>query len=251
MYYIVLRNANASPTANYMTYRYAGANSGPIQYFQPTNYGWIKAHSTNGGTSWTSRQPQQPTVRLEYSDGTFEGFAFEESGTLGSGNFKVYSNRELGTQFTTPPNACLCAAGVAMSNTTVVGSPTANPYYRLYVGASSPALLAQTHSIPKGQFGSNAWRSAFFGHPVLIGPSTTCTVTLAEETNADADTNYYRLNMIRCKNDVASRALWPFSPRQAYYNGSSWSYVDNIVHPFLLLLDQGADFASMVAAARP
>jgi hypothetical protein len=252
MYYIVLRNANATPTTNYMTYRFSNANLAPSQYFQPTTYGWIKTHSTDGGATWGSRLGDAATVRLEYGGATptFEGFAFEDSGFPTTADFQVYSTREVGTQFTTPPNACLCVAGVAFSNGAAVGSPTGNPQFRLYAEAV-PKLQGTTHTIPKGQFSTQSWRSAFFATTILLGPSTVVTVTLSETTNSDSSSNYYWLNYMKCKNDASSRALWPFSPKHAYYDGSSWSYTDNAIHPFLLLLDQRNDFWPPISPQRP
>ena len=230
MYAIVLRNANATPGSNFITVRWV--TGGPTQVIGFSSaYGWIKRHSTDGGSTYTSSVSSVAGVRLEFSDGSFTGLPFIQGGAMAAGT-AVYSSREVGAKFTTPPDTKIRVKGVGAKIGTN-GTPTGQPRFRLYQGTS---LVDTTAAAP--QWANAAYLVLPFSTTLVLNASTEYRVVLSETTQSDTSTNRFVLYEFTLMDDADSKALMAFGGWvRTYWDGSSWTDADTSAPALYFYLD--------------
>lgn len=173
-YWIVFRNANATPTSN----------SPSLSNFQPvtglafginstatvTSSAFAKSlTSTDGGSTWASATRVSCTL-VEYTDGTFEGFPCRAVSVTGA---FAHANRMQGTQFV--PARPLTVSG-ACGFVARLGTVSADATFRIYAGggASSRTLVAETMGLPVGKLGTAATTNCrMFSAPVTLSAGNT------------------------------------------------------------------------------
>jgi len=246
-YWAVFKNVNGTPASNFPTFRYGGAQTGPL----PTDFaasstatwGSTKKHSTDSGSTWAGTNIAGVFgLRIEYSDGSFQGWPASAlaQNAIGVG---IYSTREWGVKFTAPANAKLSVRGAqfALAKT---ASPTGDIVMKLYDGTTP---LGTSLAIPKANLSTSlSFYHALFSAPITVAAGTVLRLTLAESTQSDANTNRYNGYTYTIENDANSKALMPMGGtwQQTYYDGSSWAETDTAIPICALLLDTDADFVS-------
>lgn len=242
-YWLVMKNANAAPTTNYVTLQ--GVGGMPLMTPGPSNImaGWSLMNSANSGTSWTMNASMP--CRLGWSDGTYDGIP---AYATANGDL-VYSSRESGVQLTTPANVILNVVGAAMFLQTS-GTPSAGPRFNLYSGASPSLMNDQSSNAARTAPGLvqistiSPFFCAYFSDIVQVPASTVLTLTLGEGTNSDTSTNRYFSRLVTFDTDTNSLPLIPFGAQQAFYDGSSWTYTAGSTYPFALILDSTTPVAA-------
>lgn len=236
-YFVVFKNANATPASNFYTLR-----AGSLMGYRVNPGGSTAAsavgdcnwrQTSNSGSTWTSLSAG--TLRLGFSDGSYWGFPWSDSGADSTNT--VYSTREVGSVFTLPTNLSCKVIGVGIMMGTNSGSPTGTTRLRLYTG-SSPSLQAT------GDFSfSNisGMHFAYFSSAVTLTGGTICRVVLSETTQSDTSANVYRVQRLTIDTDSNSTGLFPYSSQQTYYDGSSWTQTSSAIVPYCLLLDDTSD----------
>jgi hypothetical protein len=245
MYWAVLKNANGTPASNNVTFRTVTSLNIPwLQGTAANRFMWTKGTSTNSGGAWTLGTTSMGSLRVAYSDGSYDGIALSNAvvGGVGDG---VYSARESGVKFTSPPNGVLKVSGIAMAVAAKTGSPTGNIRFGLWTGSSSPANQGYTASIPATALSGQSWLYSYFSSAITIQPGTVCRVTLAETTQSDASTSRFNNWEITTDSDSNSLALLPFEGTAAktYFDGSStWTDTTTSLFGFALLLATSGEF---------
>ncbi len=246
-YWIVLRNANATPATNSITYRYGAANQFIGVALSESNgtYGsGVVKTSTNSGGAWSnSTAAYSWGWRVQYSDGTYDGAPFSAVSGLSAAN-GAFGKQAVGIQFVTPPNAVLNVRG-AMLQFGKSGTP-GGAVFKLYNGST---LLATSATIPVANITQTRCWSSLFPSTVVVNPGTTLNLVVADLTTADTSSNVYLPNAFTVDNDANSFALTPFEGtlRKAvttdYTAGSpTFSTDQTAVIPFALILDSTGEF---------
>ena len=236
MYWIVFKNVNAVPATNkFDVFAHLGAGSqlraggGSIN----NGWGWSTRLSTNSGSSWGTPSGTLPHVgiRLEFSDGSFEGLPLGGLGTV-----QVYSSREAGAYFVSP-DVALNVKGVGMGFKKA-STPTGLPRYRIYLGATpvlqgttgTPSAVAQIDT-------TNYYWPLFFTDVLTIPPSSIVRVVLSETTQSDTSTNRYDLVKWDIENDANTKALLgSIQSTLSTDGGATFAETDTDVVPFGLFL---------------
>lgn len=206
-YWLVFRNANATPTSNSPTYRHTGQNTFPATNAGSSlTWGSHKYHTTDGGVTWGTGVLSVGGWRIEFSDGTFMGVPIQNVAATTADY--VYGNREVGVMFTSPANATINIIGISMPMARV-GSTQGSLRFRLYSGNSAnPTLLATTTAIPRLNLTTGSLLTlAYFATAQTISPGTVLRV-VASNSTANGDTsNAYFTQTYTIDNTAASKAL--------------------------------------------
>ncbi len=246
-YWVVFKNLNATPASNFPTFQF-GLNN-PASSFFTGSYGWNKKSTTNSGSTWVGGTSQGTYgLRLEFTDGSFSGLPFQNSAINGTA-LGVYATRECGSKFTTPSNAILQVAGLALFAGST-GTPTQPARLGLWTG-TSPVNLAYTNSIPETTLTGAGWVTQYFSATQTIQAGTVCRITLAEVSQADSSSNRYNAAAYTIENDANSKALMPLggTMQQTYFNGSTWADTDTAICPCCLLLDTEGQFGAVAGGS--
>jgi hypothetical protein len=194
-YFIVLRNADATPASNAITYvSYSNlllnGNITDPQLNQAAVF-----TSTNSGSTWT-RLVNIPPVVIDYGSGVVEGFPIQGAAQGGS-SLQIYSSREAGIKFTTPENAKLNISGI-IAVILKTGTPTGNLRYRIYSSNSTtPTLTATTLTRTAGQVsGSRSAKYIPFSSVVTLDANTVVRIVASETTQSDTSSNRFTLDEI-------------------------------------------------------
>jgi hypothetical protein len=249
-YHIVVKNMNASPASNFPTFTVGAAVDfggifaigGPHSNGSPNNFGTQRAVTTDAGTNWTMEYTSQQHMRLEYSDGSFEGHPIQAMATDGG---RAFGTTEVGVVLTTPPGCTLNvigAVGIAGKN----ASPTGNCSMKLWTG-STPGLVATSVNayIPALINTTLDYMCFWFDGVQAIAPETETRFTL-KNSAADSSTNAYCWRGHTWENDADSLALKPFNGTlsKTVLSGGSWTDTDTDTFPFGLLLDGANPFTA-------
>lgn len=248
LYYLVLRNTDASPGTKYPSISYAVYSTGlaPLDINFGANALWGlprgMMYTTDGGTTWLNNFSSGTNYtgwRIGLSDGSYHGRPFTAA-TVNDG--QIYSARESGIKLTSPANTAFYARGLALAlSPSVTGTPTGVPRLRLYSG-SSPSIEA-TASDVDGWYTN--WAIGWFASPVLILPSTIYRIVMGESTQSDTSSNRFNVPTMTIDSDSDSTPLIPYSACYTYYDGSSWTDTATKVTGGGFLLDDSAgEFAS-------
>ncbi len=242
MYWLVFKNANIIPASNFPTFRTLTFGGTPQHLLgTATRQFWARGSSTNSGSTWTVTVGSV-ACRVGYADGTFDGIPASNTASAAVGD-GVYGTRESGVKFTSPANAVLNVAGLALTVATKTGSPTGSPRLGLWTG-STPALQAYTNTIPATAITATQWVYSYFASNVVLQPNTVCRVTLGETTQSDASGNRWNGYEFTWDADSNSLILLPMNGTavKTYFDGSSWSDTSGSLFGFALLLDTAGEF---------
>lgn len=251
-YWIVFKNNVGTPSSNFPTYRFGGGNSW-INETSGSNiaYGWHKRATTDSGTSWaTNAVVRTAGLRLEYSDGSFDGTPASQIAAHTAAN-SVYANRELGVLFTTPANAKLNVWGI-YAQLAKTGTPTGSLRFRLYTGTT---LTATTNSVVTANVVTGGVIFAYFSARQALAPSTAYRIVLSETTQADTSANCFQLYTFTIENDANSRSILPYDgTMQSTYTTdatagppATWAETNTSIHPIGMLLDHPSEFGAIGA----
>jgi hypothetical protein len=245
-YYLLFRNMNGVPASNYGTIQTSNAETWPPATTGSTTSpfgGWTRAKTTDGGATYgTIYNNVNLSLRLQYSDGTYEGMPIQAAGAQTATGTAVYANREAGAVFTIPANATYRIACVALGAGGSGGTPTGNARLRLYNGVT--LLATSVENWPKARFGSSYYAQGCFSSVQTVAGGSTVRVVLSETTQSDAAANYFATYANPVEDSAESKALMPFagSLKFTYTTDSTASPVvftdtDTLIVPFALLLD--------------
>lgn len=236
-YWIVLRNANGTPTSNSATYAYL--NSGALlgHATDPSIGQTLVFSSTNSGSTWT-RALATGSFIIDYGSGSTEGLPIQSATTSDP---QIYSSREGGIKFTTPVNVGLNVIGVC-AIASKVGTPTGDLRYRIYTGSgSSPVLLATTVTRAPGTINtSRSQKPIYFSSLVYVPPNTVIRVVASETTQSDTSSNRYSLEYLSLSS-TDTGILEPYSVQPEYTlstdGGSTFTDTANRWPGIWLILD--------------
>lgn len=248
-YWLVSKNINGTPATNFFTINHGNSNTGPVVEGTLATKGWTKRHTTDGSAWTVSDRPQNCGWRVEYSDGSFDGFPMSSIGTDTTN--AVYSAREAGVKLVIPANATWNVRGLLFT-LRKNGSPTGNPRARIYTGATTtPTLLATSHTILNAGLSTvEADQVFYFSSTQAIAGGTTIRCVLAEDTQSDASGNSFIMRWYGIENDANSKALMPWSMQMTYTtDGVTFVDTDTTVLPMGIILDTDGEFASAGGAA--
>lgn len=237
-YWAVFKNVNGDLASNFATFR-MNSNGHPVTFGTNVNrQGWFKATTTNSGVAWSTGGPVAG-IRVDYSDGTCDGYALANATTAGSGD-GVYSTREAGVKFTSPAVGLL-VAGIAMQVTSKTGSPTGSPRFGMWVG-EAPVNLGYTRNLRTTTITATQWATSYFANSILVPASSVLRVTLGESTQSDAVTDRWNMFEHTWDTDANSLGILPFDGtlQKTYYDGSAWSDTAGRLYGFGLLLDSSS-----------
>jgi len=199
-YHVVLKNAAAVPGTNYPSITWFPEQTSGSRvslgnlYSTSIQNGWGKCHTTDGATL-LSAVAATVGIRIQYSDGTFEGFV--TSGTSNGVSLYSTTDRLDGAKFTYPatwPKARV--REVAFSNAKS-GSPTGNLKYRIYQGTT---LLGTTVGNAPGVVTITNWLPDWFDTVVEMEPGVEYAV-LAYNDADDNSSNFHRLKYVLVDSD--------------------------------------------------
>lgn len=238
-YWAVLKNLAGSPASNRYTLGFGVPGTMPIQPGGGiATQGWNRL-VTSG--SFGTPQLGVAGMRLEYTDGTYDGFPISDIST--SANL-VYDANEAGVRFTVPPGATWNVRGAVMWSGKT-GSPTGNLRFKLHTG-STPSLQATSLDILPGTVAANGPYTAYFPSTVALSPGTVVTLA-ASNSAADDGSNCYRSPALYTF-DTSAGALKPLldtlQSAVSTDSGASFALTATKFTPFGLLLDTDGPFAA-------
>lgn len=257
-YWLAFKNTNASPGSNFPTYRIQASGGAAVGTLYPTPfdgyaatapmYGWAKVHTVNSGAAWGSSIVGATVgLRLEYTDGTFEGMPVvtqvrPSNGTTGD---RAFGTQEVGVRFNIPAGVTFNAmrVGFPLIKVTTPGDLT----LKLWQGAT----LLDTATIAAGNVttSTGGWYHATFAtvRPI-VSTNQPFRVTFGDATAADANTKGYNSQIYTWENDANSLALKPMNGTlqktiTADNTANPVVFTDTAtdVLPFALLLDTGGE----------
>jgi hypothetical protein len=249
-YWIVIKNANATPASNNFTVRYPASGGGPwVLGDNGGFYGWANARTTTGDGGWGTRNTLAIALRLKYADGSYAGYPVQNAANSAD---LVYSTRESGLKFTMPPNSKVNAAGILCDIGPLTGTPAGGARFGFWKG-SPPVNLGYTWTIPEALIAASGggWMQAMFvdgsGNRVdyILSAGDIVRITLAEASNSDTSANAYKMLEYTWDSDTNSLLLVPFegTAGKTYFNGSTWTDTPNVLVPMALILDDAGEFA--------
>ncbi len=259
-YWFAFKNGTGTPGTNFPTYRFHGNSGSAIlvpaqqQGIGGANifYGWNKVHTVNSGTAWASSPAYAVAgLRLQYSDGTYEGSPIQNSVRPASGSTadRAFGTQEVGVRFSVP-------AGVTF-NTITIGFPlikTSTPgglFFKLYQGAT---LLGTTWTIPAANVTATVgdwYYASFSSAQPIVSTNQPFRVTFGDATGADTNTKGYNSEVVTWENDANSLALKPMNgtlqktiTADNTANPVVFTDTSTDVLPFAMLLDTGGELTS-------
>lgn len=232
-YFLVVRNANATPATNYVTLQSGQNISFPLGSGHAHNAVSVYT-STTGIGALSSNISFTTGFRLGWSDGTYSG---QPSFSLGasSSSYRIYDTRELGTLLTFDAAMRLPIVGVAGMVTTETGNPTGDLRWRVYDGTT---LLGTTQVIKDAQASYSTSYNRYVGYfdDVVQFDGTQLRIVGGVTSGGDS-TNAHNLPYLDWDSDSDSLALRPYAAKLTYYDGSSWSEPVNGFIQTSLLVD--------------
>jgi hypothetical protein len=243
-YWLVIRNNNAIQGTNNATFRQVfGCLSPAFAGVNVSNLwgGNICLKSSNAGSTWgVVSGTATGSVRVGFSDGSYWGFPVSNNAT---GADKAFGSNEVGVKFTSPANAILNVAGIALP-VTQSGSPTGNLRFRLY---NDTTLLGTTANVLQAYTGNaSQWYYGYFGSDIVVQPGTVLRASFCDSA-ADSSSAFFRTsNEVTVDSDSNSLALMPFEGtlQKTTFNGTSWTDTNTSIIPFALILDSAGEFGA-------
>lgn len=243
-YWIVLRNADTTPTTNAITYTYSSTAFVSGTSADPALGQSLVFTSTNSGGTWT-RTLNTGCFVVDYGSGNIEGWPIQ---SVSTSDPQIYSSREAGIKFDTPTNASMKVIGVC-GVVSKAGTPTGDMRYRIYTGtSSSPTLVGTTVTRAPGAVNSSrVTKPLYFSSPITIAGGTTVRVVLSETTQSDTSTNRYQLEQyVLSSTDTGILVPYNTQPELTLSTdgGATFSETANRWPGIWLLLDASSPFAS-------
>lgn len=247
-YHAVIKNNAGTPASNNITLLTAGVTGGTFNNFGgagslATAWGWGVQRTTDG-SSWIALAHAVTCMRIEYSDGSYQGYLY---GASGSGvNLDVYASREVGIYFTVPANMVIPVAGLVFK-VQKGGTPTGTLQYRLYTGASPTLQRTTLSGIGVGNVSTSTSQIPLYFSSIYTlqgGDIVRCVVS--ETTQSDSSSDYYRTRGFTIPSGAAYRELAPFGLRQTLSTdgGASFAETDTVQPECALLFDAGFTYPS-------
>lgn len=243
-YWIVLRNANATPTSNSPTYRYGSSNTIPTivnGLATAPAYGISKAHTTDGGATWGTTLNSICGFMIEYSDGTGEGVPVSNIAQA-TGDY-VYSSREVGTMLALPGSATYRISGISFP-VNKTGTTMDDYRTRLYVGSgASPTLLATSVTVLKTNVGgSSFWLATMFSDPVAISGGQVVRAVMTNTSSNGSTSHAFRTHTYSILDTTLGRSMFGFGTQNfqktiSTDGGATFAETTGEFIPFALLID--------------
>lgn len=239
-YWIVLTNANGTPTTNYPSYLEGASVGGPYWVFGSNAYGWSSLTSTNAGSTW-SYQRTTSNMMLGYSDSTFEGRFF--SGFTAEG-LCSHGATYVGVSFKLPANATYNVIGASFQ-VRKTGTP-GTMSYELWNGTTS---LGTSVAVPVNDIvTSTGWITSYFSSDIALTGGVTYGLTILDNDGSDTVSNEYCTQSVTIPNVAAMLALKPMDGTLSEYSstnsGTSFTTTTTAASTFAILLDTNGEFAS-------
>lgn len=243
-YWIVLRNANATPATNSPTYRFGSSNtiSTVVNGLATSpSYGISKMHTTDGGATWGTALNSICGFMVEYSDGTAEGVPVSNIAQA-TGDY-VYSNREVGTACALPGSATYRIVGISFP-VNKLGTTMDDYRARLYVGSgASPSLLATTVTVLKANVGGTSfWLAAMFSDPVSVVGGAAIRAVMSNTSSNGSTSHAFRTHTYTILDTTLGRSMFGFGSTNfqktiSTDGGATFSETTGEFIPFALLID--------------
>lgn len=256
-YWIVFKNATATPASNFQT----------LQYFQNqpsisktsanstitganTLGGYVFKYTTDG-TTWSSggNNPIPAFgVRLKFSSGRYLGYMFTNSAQETSNT--VYAARIWGVKFTVPStwptmNVTSAALQVGSAGT----KPASGLVYKIFSGSSTTPGAATCTSATRGAANISGSTGAytpvnFASNCVLTANQTYRLVYAVQNASDGTNGNDYRSFKFTLENSAATKAQLPFGGITTTYStdGTTFTDTDTEAAAFQIFLDTSGEF---------
>lgn len=196
--FIRVRNCNASAASNNISAQRGSHFGNRINPGRAT--GWGMRCTTDAGTGWTQCDDENvvPMIAV-YGDGTVEGepWATITTANAAANGNRVYNDgsddREVGSEFTTPPDAKLRAIGLIM-HVAKIGTPTGNLRYRLYEGTT---LIATTGTAAIADVSTTAgWVKLYFSSVQTLNANTQYEILASSDASGGSTSNSYGVTVM-------------------------------------------------------
>jgi hypothetical protein len=202
---------------------------------------WSKHFKDDGG-AWSAAIADFTTIRIGYSDGTYDGFPLESS-ALSTAVISWGTNTMGGIALTIPGNQKFNVIGVRIP-TAKIGSPTAPHYILLYENTTLVGTSSGFVSSTLSSAGAIAY-AYFFPSAITMTGGNTYRIVMSCPACANAS-NAVRMHEYTMQNSAASYGLVPFLAKTTVTNdgGASFTETNNVWTPYLLLLDTSGEFST-------
>lgn len=232
-YCAVIRNTHATPASNSFRVPFGNTGALPLLGFgMSTIAGWAVVSSTDGGSSWAAAGTGATCLSLFFSDGTSLGWPYRGQWNTGTGD-GIYSSRELGIRFTTPPGPPIRVKAICWNTRSVTGSPTGFLRGRIRL-ASDNSIVGTGNALSAIPAGNQRIRSVF-PSILTLRSGVEYDMLLIETTQSDSSGNRYNLEGTTIP---ASRAAVPHGMRKVYFDGTSWAVTTTQLPHMGMLLDE-------------
>lgn len=234
-YWVVLKNLNASPAANFMSYQ--TSHSGMSLR---VGANWNSFRTTDSGANWTQNVAGAGGWRIEYSDGSFGGTAVK-AGTV-TGN--IFDTTELGIVFTIPsdwPTLNVAGAMGALSKTGAPGAANIALYEGTNVVATSSTSVILSTSIAT----TLDYHSFYFPTVQTMLPGSTYRLTFREGTVGDGSGNrynHYVITMVDTSTTTTNTMPFGGTMRATTLSGGAWTDSTTSVSAISVILDANNPF---------
>lgn len=270
-YWLVFKNANATPASNFPTYQWVASAAGAVAGVMPLGvgqyqlsgglFGWNKVHTTNSGAAWaTGIMNGVGGFRLGFSDSTYAGFPSSGSTRPSSSSGTAdgsFGKQEAGVRFNLPAGITFNVRGAWMP--VVKNGTPGNLSFKLWQGST---LLAQTAAVPAANVTSalpgDAYCAYFSSAQAISSAGNPYRLTFADTTAADTSSNRYNSFLVSWDGDANSQTLKPMAGSlqetvTADNTASPPVFTDTPTNlfPFALLLDTGGPFTGGGGAVSP
>lgn len=256
-YWIVFKNATATPASNFQTLQYfqnQPATSKTSSNFSITGAntagGFVYKSTTDGTTYSSGGNNPLPAfgIKLKFSSGRYLGYLITD-GSQDTGS-TVYATRRWGAKFTIPstwPTINLGGASMQISNTGT--KPASGLKYEIYSGSSTtPSLVANCTSASRAAVnisGAAAWTPIYFPTTCVLTANQTYRLVMAIPNGVDGSaSNEWRLYRLTLENSASTKAQLPFGGIAKTYStdGVTFADTDTEAPPFQLFLDSTGEF---------
>lgn len=245
-YWLVFKNANATPASNTPTFRFSSSATWPLTTGNGTSgYGWIKKHTTDG-SSWITAVGAIAGWRVGFSDSSYYGAPVQN---IASPTDVVYGTREYGARMTMPGSANVTynVKGLLFWCNSAWSGALGDLAFRLYTGTNTPlsggAAGTTQGGMGRSSINSNSYYASYFASPVAVAGGTVVRATMCVPAGTGSSSNYYIALSAEYTfdGDANSLILMPVNgtAQKTYWDGTgpSWADTPGLLSPFALLLD--------------
>jgi hypothetical protein len=253
-YWLVFKNLNATPASNTPTFRYGSTAFWPLLAGSAgTGYGWVKKHTTDGGSSYVTTIASTAGWRVGYSDGSYAGAPAQANATPTD---LVYGTREYGAKLTLPGPSTLTwkVRGLLFWCNSSWSGALGDLAFRLYTGTNTPAsggaAATSNGGMTRNNVAASGYYRSMFASPVSVAGGSVVRATMCVPAGTGSSINYYFAQGAEYTFDSDSNSL-PLMPvdgtaQKTYWDGTgpNWADTANVLAPFALLLDSDGEFTT-------